>query len=135
MDQSLRAIIRMRQRLAQRCSINVGSFVLSFVPSFIYSLSHLLIHLFTHSVQGVRDTSTILTSGGFSCGESLFCWRTLASSSVQVPSLGPSGAWAGVEEVMEREQAPEQSTQREPPDTGGIHGQAAEGTAEAQQCA
>lgn len=63
MDQSLRAIIRMKQRLAQRCSINVGSFVLSFVPSFIYSLNHLLIPVFTHSVQGVRDTSTVLTSG------------------------------------------------------------------------
>lgn len=52
MDQSLRAIIWLKQRLAQRCSINVGFFVLSFVPSFIYSLTHSFIHSFCPRSQG-----------------------------------------------------------------------------------
>lgn len=132
MDQSLRAIIWLKQRLAQRCSINVGFFVLSFVPSFIYSLSHSLIHLFTHSVRGVRDTSTILTSGVILMWQILvllkdfglqFCTGSLLGAlrclgrNPPVPSLS-----AGVEEVM--------STQSEPPDTGDIQVQAAYDTAE-----
>lgn len=55
MDQPLRATIRMKQGLAQRCSINVGSFVLSFVPSFIYSV----IYSFMYSLVLSRGSGTL----------------------------------------------------------------------------
>lgn len=85
MDQTLRAVVRTKQRLAQRCSINVGSSVLSFIPSFIHSFSpRRQRHLYN------------LDFGGDPHGVSPCSSKGLSSSSAQVPFLGPSAAWVGI---------------------------------------
>lgn len=110
MDQPLRAIVWRKQRLArglaQRCSINGGSFVFSFIHSLI--------------LQGVGGTSIISALGV------ILMWRvpvlakefglqfcTGSLLGPQLPGQEPIPPLSvGVEEVMEHKQPPEQSTQR-----------------------
>lgn len=104
---------------------------------FFHSFTHSYIHSFALGSQGHLCN---LDSGG-DCHVVSPCFqRTWDSKSARVPFLGPSAAGqvptyppaprpAGVEEGMECKQAPRaEHTKRRPPDTRGIHVQAACGT-------